>query len=193
MYCGFSLWFILIHMRTVSKKDVSSMSLLVAVVQMRISCRQYKLVCHPQQKNLHCWKCITDRKRMKPKKMKLQFLRLNLFQIDWSYMKKGSTWIDAATQIFFAYSVGTGALPALGSYNKFNHNCFRYFTSVGNVRGINNLTLVVCHFVLSLPHRNSINTNPYYVFSWATMANWGNTFYITTEFFGEIKINQWVY
>jgi len=45
--------------------------------------------------------------------------------IDWSYMKKGSTWIDAATQIFFAYSVGTGALPALGSYNKFNHNCFR--------------------------------------------------------------------
>merc|ERR1719209_1067406 len=40
-------------------------------------------------------------------------------------MKKGSTWIDAATQIFFAYSVGTGALPALGSYNKFNHNCFR--------------------------------------------------------------------
>jgi len=45
--------------------------------------------------------------------------------IDWTYMKKGSTWIDAATQIFFAYSVGTGALPALGSYNKFNHNCFR--------------------------------------------------------------------
>ena len=158
----------------------------------------YKLqtikACMPSTtKNLHCWKCITDRKRMKPKKMKLQFLRLNLFQIDWSYMKKGSTWIDAATQIFFAYSVGTGALPALGSYNKFNHNCFRYFTSVGNVRGINNLTLVVCHFVLSLPHRNSINTNPYYVFSWATMANWGNTFYITTEVFGEIKINQWVY
>ena len=48
------------------------------------------------------------------------------FQIDWSYMKKGSTWIDAATQIFFAYSVGVGALPALGSYNRFNHNCFRF-------------------------------------------------------------------
>lgn len=45
--------------------------------------------------------------------------------IDWKYMQQGSTWIDAATQIFFAYSVGTGALPALGSYNKFNHNCFR--------------------------------------------------------------------
>ena len=48
------------------------------------------------------------------------------FQIDWSYMEKGSTWIDAATQIFFAYSVGVGALPALGSYNRFNHNCFRF-------------------------------------------------------------------
>jgi len=48
-------------------------------------------------------------------------------KIDWSYMKNGGTWIDAATQIFFAYSVGVGALPALGSYNRFNHNCFRYF------------------------------------------------------------------
>ena len=41
-------------------------------------------------------------------------------------MRNGTTWIDAATQIFFAYSVGTGALSALGSYNKFNHNCFRF-------------------------------------------------------------------
>lgn len=41
-------------------------------------------------------------------------------------MQNGQTWIDAATQIFFAYSVGTGALSALGSYNKFHHRCFRY-------------------------------------------------------------------
>lgn len=40
-------------------------------------------------------------------------------------MQNGETWIDAATQIFFAYSVGTGALSALGSYNKFHHRCFR--------------------------------------------------------------------
>eukprot|EP00096_Caligus_rogercresseyi_P010579 TRINITY_DN3906_c0_g1_i1.p1 TRINITY_DN3906_c0_g1~~TRINITY_DN3906_c0_g1_i1.p1 ORF type:complete len:673 (+),score=124.55 TRINITY_DN3906_c0_g1_i1:229-2247(+) len=46
-------------------------------------------------------------------------------RIDWPKLAKGSTWIDGATQIFFAYSVGMGALPALGSYNKFNHNCFK--------------------------------------------------------------------
>jgi len=45
--------------------------------------------------------------------------------IDWSKLQHGRTWIDGATQIFFAYSVGMGALPALGSYNKFNHDVFR--------------------------------------------------------------------
>jgi len=44
---------------------------------------------------------------------------------NWSKLLEGSTWIDGATQIFFAYSVGMGALPALGSYNKFHHNCYK--------------------------------------------------------------------
>lgn len=43
----------------------------------------------------------------------------------WEMLLKGQTWIDGATQIFFAYSVGMGALPALGSYNKFHHNCYK--------------------------------------------------------------------
>lgn len=45
--------------------------------------------------------------------------------VDWSKLQQGRTWIDGATQIFFAYSVGMGALPALGSYNKFHHDCFK--------------------------------------------------------------------
>jgi solute carrier family 6 GABA transporter-like protein 1 len=44
---------------------------------------------------------------------------------DWSKLLTSECWIDSATQIFFAYSIGTGALPALGSYNKFYHNCVK--------------------------------------------------------------------
>jgi len=78
---------------------------------------------------------------------------------DWSYMTKGSTWIDGATQIFFAYSVGTGALPALGSYNKFNHNCYRDAIITCIVNTCTCLTAGVLVFAI-LGHMSHMNNLP---------------------------------
>jgi len=44
---------------------------------------------------------------------------------DWERMKDPQVWVDAGTQIFFSYSISLGTLTALGSYNKFHHNCWK--------------------------------------------------------------------
>ncbi|KAK2153291.1 hypothetical protein LSH36_301g00026 [Paralvinella palmiformis] len=44
---------------------------------------------------------------------------------DWKKLADTKVWVDAGTQIFFSYSISLGALTALGSFNKWNHNCWR--------------------------------------------------------------------
>uniref|UniRef100_A0A7N8YQX6 Transporter n=1 Tax=Mastacembelus armatus TaxID=205130 RepID=A0A7N8YQX6_9TELE len=44
---------------------------------------------------------------------------------DLSRLTDPQVWMDAGSQIFYSYGVCTGVLTALGSYNKYNNNCYR--------------------------------------------------------------------
>ncbi|RVE56725.1 hypothetical protein OJAV_G00223990 [Oryzias javanicus] len=44
---------------------------------------------------------------------------------DFSKLGDPQVWNDAGTQVFFSYAVCQGVLTALGSYNKYNNNCYR--------------------------------------------------------------------
>ncbi|XP_056129583.1 sodium- and chloride-dependent GABA transporter 2-like [Lampris incognitus] len=44
---------------------------------------------------------------------------------DPSRLTDPQVWMDAGTQIFYSYAICIGCLTALGSYNKYNNNCYR--------------------------------------------------------------------
>ncbi|XP_056261179.1 sodium- and chloride-dependent GABA transporter 2-like isoform X2 [Seriola aureovittata] len=44
---------------------------------------------------------------------------------DPSRLTDPQVWMDAGTQIFYSYAICIGCLTALGSYNKYNNNCYK--------------------------------------------------------------------
>ncbi|XP_028809571.1 sodium- and chloride-dependent GABA transporter 2-like [Denticeps clupeoides] len=44
---------------------------------------------------------------------------------DLSKLANPEVWLAAGTQVFFSYAVCQGVLTALGSYNKYNNNCYK--------------------------------------------------------------------
>uniref|UniRef100_A0A8C6PQC5 Transporter n=1 Tax=Nothobranchius furzeri TaxID=105023 RepID=A0A8C6PQC5_NOTFU len=44
---------------------------------------------------------------------------------DPSRLADPQVWMDAGTQIFYSYAICIGCLTALGSYNKYNNNCYK--------------------------------------------------------------------
>ncbi|WAR01045.1 SC6A8-like protein [Mya arenaria] len=64
----------------------------------------------------------------------------------WKGIKgSGKVWADAGNQVFYSYSLSTGILVALGSYNKFHHNAYRDCLIFA---GMNTFTSLMSGFVI---------------------------------------------
>lgn len=63
-------------------------------------------------------------------------------------------WFHAATQLFYSTNLAWGGMITMASYNKFNHNCYRYdehTVSRGNIEldqnWLYNLALGISHII----------------------------------------------
>ncbi|KAK6195234.1 hypothetical protein SNE40_000705 [Patella caerulea] len=64
---------------------------------------------------------------------------------DITKLAKFKVWYAAFSQVMFSYAVGLNMLPALGSYNKFNNNCYSHTIIVAF---INSFTSLFSGFVI---------------------------------------------
>ncbi|RUS88668.1 hypothetical protein EGW08_003563, partial [Elysia chlorotica] len=72
-------------------------------------------------------------------------LYMFLFTPEWSDLGRCQLWRDAATQVFFSLSLGSGALVTMGTYNKFNNNLF---AEAAIVSGVDSLLSVMASLVV---------------------------------------------